>query len=226
VHSRTTLACLLESHGSSVPPADLPYGEYTAVSACGRSLDLARPIKAGVECLRGRAVAPQAVRVEQIASLFGERQAQFAPAKIDGLDKALVAEVPQRIVLGVEVLFRHDSERADDGQRVAVLAIQFVHTVAIENELAFLAAWQIEVVNERVARVVIVSVQLAVDAGAAIARDPGRRTLADRSIGRQASALLLRTARAGWVIREDALAVSARGCSGKRRGAGACRRGG
>jgi hypothetical protein len=34
----------------------------------------------------------------------------------------------------------------------------------------------------------------------------------------------VRTARAGWVVREDALAVSARGCSGKRRGAGACRR--
>ena len=75
-------------------------------------------------------------------------------------------------MVGVEVLFGYDSESADDGQRVAVLAIQFVHTVAIENELAFLAAWQIEVVNERVARVVIVSVPPAVDAEADVAAIP------------------------------------------------------
>ena len=44
--------------------------------------------------------------------------------------------------------------------------------MAIDNELAFVAARQIEVVNQRVARVVIVSVPLAVNAGAAIAAIP------------------------------------------------------
>jgi hypothetical protein len=77
--------------------------------------------------------------------------------------------VSERIVLGVEVLFGHDSERADGGQRAAVIGVQFVHPVTIDHQLALLAAWQIELVNQGVARVVVVSVPLAVDARTAIA---------------------------------------------------------
>jgi hypothetical protein len=50
-------------------------------------------------------------------------------------------------VLDVEVLFGHDSERAYGGQRTTVLAVQLVDAVAIDNELAFVAPRQIEVVN-------------------------------------------------------------------------------
>jgi hypothetical protein len=135
-------------------------------------VDLAWATDAGVERLLGPAVALQGVRVEQITPLFREGQAAFVPAKIHALDKAFVAEVAERIVVCVEVLFRHHSERADGGQRTAVLAVQLVDIVAIDNELAFLAARQIEVVNQRVARLVIVSVPLAVDAGAVVAAIP------------------------------------------------------
>jgi hypothetical protein len=55
--------------------------------------------------------------------------------------------VANGVVVGVEVLCGHDSERADGSQRTAVLAVQLVQTVAIDNELAFLAARQIEVVK-------------------------------------------------------------------------------
>jgi hypothetical protein len=132
-------------------------------------VDLARATDAGVECLLGLVVALQGMRVEQIASLFRQAQAAFVQAKVDGLDEAFVSEVANGIGVGVEVLFWHDTERADRGQRTAVGAVQLVDAVAIDNQLAFLAAWQIEVVNQGVARVVIVSVPLAVDAGAAIA---------------------------------------------------------
>ena len=102
-------------------------------------VDLARATDAGVERLLGPAVALQGVRVEQIASLFGEGQAAFVAAKVDGPDKAFIAEVAKGIVFGVEVLFGHDSERANGRQRATVLAIQLVDTVAIDNELALLA---------------------------------------------------------------------------------------
>jgi hypothetical protein len=129
-------------------------------------------ISAGVECLLSAALALQGVGVEQIASLLCERQAAYVPAKVDGLDETFVSEVANGVVVCVEVLFGHDSERADGGQRAAILAVQLVHTVAIDNEFAFLAAREIEVVNQAVARVVIVSVPLAVDAWAAIAAIP------------------------------------------------------
>jgi hypothetical protein len=80
--------------------------------------------------------------------------------------------VSEGIVVGVEIVFGHHSERPDSGESAAVLAVQPVHTVAIDDELAVLAARQVELLNQRVARLVIVSVPLAVDAGAAVAAIP------------------------------------------------------
>ena len=65
----------------------------------------------------GLAVALQAVRVEQIASLFGEGQAALVTTKVDSLDETFVAEVANGVVVCVEVLFGHHAERADGGQR-------------------------------------------------------------------------------------------------------------
>jgi hypothetical protein len=135
-------------------------------------VDLAWATNASVERLRGATVAPQRGRVEQIASLFGEGQTTFVPTKVDRLDETFVVEVAKSFVLGGKVLFGYDSERADGGQRTAFLALQLVHTVAIDNELAVLAAWQIEVENQRVAGIVIVSVALAVDSRADVAATP------------------------------------------------------
>jgi hypothetical protein len=67
-------------------------------------------------------------------------------------------------VIGVEVLFGHNSERVDGGQRAAVLAVPLVHAVAIHHELAFLAARQVEVPRQGVARIVIIPVAVLVHA--------------------------------------------------------------
>jgi hypothetical protein len=187
-------------------------------------VDLAWATDAGVESLLGPAFALQVVRVEQIASLFGEGQAAFVLAKVDGLDQAFVAEVADGIVVASEVLFGRHSERADGCQRATVLAIQLVHTVPIDNELAFLASRQIEVPHQGVARIVITPVAVLVHARRfviAIALAVLARIVPSSVRHRPSFAHSSRR----LVVREDALAVSARGCSGKRRGAGACRRG-
>jgi hypothetical protein len=135
-------------------------------------VDLARATDASVERLRRPVVPLQGVRVEQVAALLGEDQAAFVDAKVDGLDKVLVAEVAEGIVVGVEVLFGHDTESADRGQRTAGLAIQLVHTVAVNDQLALLAARQVEVVHQSVAGIVIVPVTLVVHARALVAAMP------------------------------------------------------
>jgi hypothetical protein len=84
----------------------------------------------------------------------------------------LVAEVSEGLVVGVEILFGHHSERADGSERAAVLAIQLVHTVAMHDQFALFAARQIQVVHQRVAWIVSVSVPLAIDAGAGVAAIP------------------------------------------------------
>ena len=63
--------------------------------------------------------------------------------------KAMLERAPDVEVVAVNdlvptemnaLLFKHDSKRADGRQGAAVLAIQFVQTVAIEHELAVFAA--------------------------------------------------------------------------------------
>ena len=70
----------------------------------------------------------------------------------------------ERLVVDVEVLFGHDPEGADGGQRAAVLAVQLVDAIAINDQLALLAARQVEVVHQAVARIVVVPVTLVVHA--------------------------------------------------------------
>jgi hypothetical protein len=132
-------------------------------------VDLAGAADAGMKRLSGPAVALQGVRVEQIASLCGEGQAAFVAAKVDGLDKAFIAEVAKGIVVGVEVLFGHNSERADGCEGATVLAIQIIDSIAVEDQLAFIAARQVHVAHQSVTRVVIVSVPIDIGAGSFVA---------------------------------------------------------
>ena len=67
-------------------------------------------------------------------------------------------------MVDVEVLFGHDPEGADGGQRAAVLAVQLVDAITINDQLALLAARQVEVVHQAVARIVVVPVTLVVHA--------------------------------------------------------------
>ncbi|MGH9372153.1 MAG: hypothetical protein ACRD15_11540 [Vicinamibacterales bacterium] len=68
------------------------------------------------------------------------------------------------VAVDVEVLFGHDTEGADRGQGTAVLAVQLVDTVTINDQLALLAARQIEVVHQAVEWTVVVLVAVVVHA--------------------------------------------------------------
>ena len=63
-------------------------------------------------------------------------------------------------MVDVEVLCGHDPEGADGSQRAAVLALQLVGAIAINDQLALLAARHVEVVHQAVARIVVVPVTL------------------------------------------------------------------
>ncbi|MFN2444512.1 MAG: hypothetical protein ABR606_02815 [Vicinamibacterales bacterium] len=106
----------------------------------------------------------QRVGIEQLAALFREDQTALVSPKVDSLGESLLAEMFERAPVSIEILFGHDAEGADGGQRAAILAAQLVDTVAIDHKLALLAAREVEVVNQRVASVVIVSVPLVVHA--------------------------------------------------------------
>ena len=47
------------------------------------------------------------------------------------------------VVVGIEVVLGHDTKDADSGQAAAVLAVQFVHAVAVHDQLALVALRQI-----------------------------------------------------------------------------------
>lgn len=107
------------------------------------------------------------MRVEQLAALARERQARRVVAEIDRLDEALVVQVVERLTVNVEVVLGHDAERADGGQRAAVFAVQLVHAVAVHHECALVAARQVEVAHQPLARVVV-AVPFVVHACAAV----------------------------------------------------------
>lgn len=91
------------------------------------------------------------------------------------------------IVVGVEVPFGHDTEGPDSGQRAAVLAVQLVSAVAIDDQFALLAARQVDVVHRAVAGIVIIPVALVVHRAGAHRRHRALRTPGDQSIERQTS---------------------------------------
>jgi hypothetical protein len=65
-------------------------------------------------------------------------------AKVNDIDEAFIASVLERLVVDVEVRFGHDPEGADGGQRAAVLAVQLVGATTINDQLALLAARQVD----------------------------------------------------------------------------------
>jgi hypothetical protein len=102
------------------------------------------------------------VRIEEVSAVLCQGHAALVVAKVNDIDEALIAQVVERLVVDVEVVFGHDTEGADGGQRAAILAIQLVYTVTINDQLALLSARQVEVVCQAVARIVVVPVMLVV----------------------------------------------------------------
>ena len=109
--------------------------------------NLARAAHARVERLRRLVVAVHRVRVEQVSTLAREGQSALVVAQVHRVDKALVAQVCQAVVVDVEVVLGYDPKGADGGQRAAVLAVQFVDSVAVHNQLALVAPRQVEILG-------------------------------------------------------------------------------
>lgn len=163
------------------------------------------------------------MRVEQFASLARERQSTLVAAEINGGDQAFVPQVREAVVVGVQVVLGHDSEGADGRQRAAVLAVQFVHPVAVDHQLALLAPREVEVARQPVARVQVVAVADVIHAGTVltgaltitrvispIEHDcPPACARPRRATARRASKRLR------WSVREGARASAARGDSGR-----------
>jgi hypothetical protein len=108
-----------------------------------------------VERLQGLVVAIHRVRVEQVTTLPRQRQATLVVAQVHRLDEALAVQVFERVVIDVEVVLGHDPKGTHGGQRAAVVAVQLVNTATAHDQLALLAARQIEVVHQALARVVV-----------------------------------------------------------------------
>jgi len=114
--------------------------------------------------LRGLVLAIQRIRVKQVSAVLRQDDSAIVVAEVNGRDQPLIAEVVERVVVDVELVLGNDTEGADRGQCSAVLAVQFVDTVTIQDQLALLAARQVEVVHQAVARIVVVPVTLVVHA--------------------------------------------------------------
>jgi len=127
-------------------------------------VDFAGPADTGVERLRGLVVALQGVGIEQVTALLREDYTALVAAEIDGLDEPLGAEMAEGVVVDVEVLFGHDAEGAHRGKCSAVLAIQLVHVVAVDDQFARVVTRQVKIVHQSVAWVVVGSVTLVVHA--------------------------------------------------------------
>jgi hypothetical protein len=68
----------------------------------------------------------------------------------------LVAQVAEAFITRtVDMALRHDPKRARDAECAAILQVQFVAVIPIENQLAFEAARQVDLSEEDVSRVVV-----------------------------------------------------------------------
>jgi hypothetical protein len=122
-----------------------------------------------VELLEAARFTLPAIGVEEVPALVREDDRLVMFAQRDGPNQTFVAQVVKRVVVtGIvplmsEVTLGDDSERADGRQGTAVFAIQFVDVLAVDHQLARVAARQVQVVHQAVARIVL-AVALVIDA--------------------------------------------------------------
>ncbi len=126
-------------------------------------------------------------------------------------ERALSLGEPEvAVVVDAEVVLRHDPEGADGGQRAAVLAVQLVDVVADRDEFAFLAARQVEVPHQALARVVVAVPVVVHTLAAVLPSVTVARVISRIEHGCPPSKALR------GVVREGARTVTARGDSGRR----------
>jgi hypothetical protein len=128
--------------GSQVRPIEL-----------GVVIELPRPVHARVKLLMAFLVAVAAVRFEQVSPAVGEDQSALLAVQGDRPNQAVLDEMVQAVVARIELVvtrvtkitLRDDPERADRRERSAVLAIQLVGAIAVQDQLPFAATREIEI---------------------------------------------------------------------------------
>jgi hypothetical protein len=73
-------------------------------------------------------------------------------------------EVLQSIVRCIEIVFWHDPKCTNGGQRAAVFAVQFVDSIAVNDQFAFVAPRQVKVTHQAVPGIVFIPVARVVHA--------------------------------------------------------------
>jgi len=104
------------------------------------------------------------VRIEQVSPFRREGHSALTIAQVNQFDEPLIAEALKGVVLKIDLVFRHDAECADGGQRTAVFAVKLVDSIAIYDQLALVATRQVQVAHQAIARILIVSLARGVHA--------------------------------------------------------------
>jgi hypothetical protein len=103
----------------------------------GVVIQFAWAVYARVELLGSALVARSPIGFEQVPALLREDDGLVIFAQCDGPNQTFVTQVVQRVVVRVpvasEITLGDDSERTDGRQGTAVLAIQFVDSVAVDH---------------------------------------------------------------------------------------------
>jgi hypothetical protein len=141
---------------------------------------LTRPADAGVVGLLPRIVAVAAMGFQEVVAVCGQRQDALAVVERDEPHQPLVSQVTEVRLADIsglvapiaQIAFGHHPKRADSRKRPAVVAVEFVPTIAIHHDLPLQSARQFETMEEDISRIVIsfASLPVAVTQVATVAR--------------------------------------------------------
>src|SRR4029077_1622731 len=91
---------------------------------------------AGVEPLGRLTVSLKRVRIDQVPPLCREGQSAHPVSQVHQLEEPLLVEALKGVVRKIEIVFRHDTKRADGSQRKAVFAVKLVDSIPVNDQFA------------------------------------------------------------------------------------------
>jgi hypothetical protein len=123
---------------------------------------LTRPADAGMECLVTGIADVAPVGLEQAVPTRHHGDGALAAVQRHGPNQPFVSQMAQAVVAGVrgpiprvaQVPLGHDPERTGCRKRAALLAIDLVAVIAVQDDLPFEAARELKTVQEHITRVV------------------------------------------------------------------------
>jgi len=131
---------------------------------------LTRPVHAGVEGLLPPVVAVAAMGLQQVMAAFRQGDGALAPVDRHEPHQALVPEVAEIAVPRVgclvaqvaEIALGHHAKGPNGRERPALVTVEFVPVIAVDDDLAFESPWQIKIAHEDIARIGVPFTGLAI----------------------------------------------------------------